>query len=342
MPTDIYGYDCCPVRRLNYQRALQGRDRQHRQRLYGIEVEMDNFDEYEAEEADSVWTWLQDDVLGKSIADAYYLPTEDGSIRARSGEGVELKTVPLTKTEHTLYHWLFTNKEGRSDKVPTTYRKAVREMDRSTRRRWFPSGGAWTNRSCGMHITVSEQGVSRLTWCKTLYWINKIALYGMHKTLFLRQPTSYCNVYPVSLTPVRPEDETEGSDFSSYSRIRQVFNGDYECRQEDLDAMVGYEKYSQLRVKPRGLVEFRGFRSSLNPLMMLRNIEVVESIIDLMEVTPILRLDSLDDWGYGLHVGKNSHHYPFLRRWFVSVAKNSPMKRGFFCGAGILTQHPET
>jgi hypothetical protein len=334
MPTDIYGYDCCPIYRLNYTKNFRlGCPRPSSSRLYGLEVEMDNFDEYEAEEADTIWNWLQDEVLGVHIADAYYLPTDDGSIRSRGGTSAELKTVPLTKTEHTLYHWLFTRKQTKSNAVPTTYRHALREMV-GVRRRWFPTGGAWTNRTCGMHITVSDTGASRLTWCKVLYWINRIASFGMHKTLFLREPTSYCNVQSVqSRTYNGSRWKLYGEDIKAYNSVREAFASPSEYDEEAIESLLGYEKYSQLRVKPGELVEFRGFRSSLNPLMMLRNIEVVESIIDLMEETPLYRLDSTTDQSYGFYVGQNHHKYPFLRRWFVDVAKNSPMRKAFIVGS---------
>ena len=341
MPTDIHGYDCCPLSHLNYNRRYGLRQSQtSSNRLYGIEVEMDNFDEYEAEEADTIWDWLQDELLGTKIADAYYLPTDDGSIRARSGPSAELKTVPLTKTEHTLYHWLFSRKQHKANAVPTTYRHALRSMV-GNRRRWFPTGGAWTNRSCGMHVTVSDRSASRLTWCKTLYWINHIASYGMHKTLFLREPTNYCNARSVRLKRRAIVNGQRvymlhGRDIKAYNSIRRALSGDSDYDEEELESMLGYEKYSQLRVKPRSLVEFRGFRSSLNPLMLLRNIEVVESIIDLMEETPLYMLDSTSDKTYGWFVGQNHHKYPFLRRWFLDVAKASPMRSSYMLGSNEI------
>ena len=334
MPTDIYSYNSCPVHHLNYDRSSLGHSRSSNNRLYGIEIEMDNFDSYEAEEADGVWNWLQDEVLGREIADAYYLPAEDGSIRSRSGDGAELKTVPLTKTEHTLFHWLYSRKQTKSNTVPTTYRHALRDM-MSARRRWFPTGGAWTNRSCGMHITIEEYGVSRLTWCKVLYWVNRIAGVGMTKDLFLRDPTNYCNAQPVSMLR-RRRDGTRvigGAAIKSYHLVRSGIEDGVD--EDEIDHLLGFEKYSQMRLKDHGLIEFRGFRSSLNPLTILRNIEVVESIIDFVQEVPLYKLHDVTPFMYGGFIAARGHHYPFLRRWFKDRAKESTMKRGFMTTVAI-------
>ena len=105
--------------------------------------------------------------------------------------------------------------------------------------------------------------------------------------------------------------------------------------EDEIDHLLGFEKYSQMRLKEHGLIEFRGFRSSLNPLTILRNIEVVESIIDFVQEVPLYKLHDVTPFMYGGFIAARGHHYPFLRRWFKDRAKESTMKRGFMTTVAI-------
>lgn len=176
-----------------------------------------------------------------------------------------------------------------------------REHELVHQERWFESAYAWTKSCCGIHITVDRWLASKATWSKVAYWINHLSDENLN-TLFLRAPNSYC--CPDSRTTIH-----------SVAHIDR--------RQEGHS-----DKYESLHLKGR-LVEFRGFRSSVNPKTILRHIDVVESLIPFMRDTPFCQLEGTTLEHYGAWLRRTPGHFPHLTAWLRNRASDSPLRHSF-------------
>ena len=154
---------------------------------------------------------------------------------------------------------------------------------------------------------MHQRSASRATWSKLLVWLNcrQSIVSGLHKILFLRAPTGFCQA-------------------SAGARLGDFKHAAYATRVR----VTGSDKYSTVHVKNKNLVEFRGFQSSLNPLTILRNIEVVESLLLFMQWIPFHAAASTDLATYGRWLRWHGG-FPYLNHWILHRAANSPLKQGF-------------
>lgn len=294
---EVLNYSSCPLNHLDYA----PRQWSCRSVRFGLEIETSEYDE--SEHDDTFKAWEKIECGSDSYASGYCIAAEDGSIR---GPGpAELKTPPFTKRDHELFHVSACGWGAGA---------VVWEDDTSRRRRhailngqgrWFPSSRAWGNSSCGMHITVASRYASKSTWAKLLVWLNNRAARtdGRHKVLFLRTPNDFCYA-------------DQNAKLNHYSLAS---NG---------HCAVGAEKYSTIHVKGSDLVEFRGFRSSLNPLTILRNIEVVESLMLFMQWVPFHEVAQTGLHAYGRWLRWHGG-FPYLNHWILHRAADSQLKQGF-------------
>lgn len=301
---EILEYSADPLSELGY-RARPGRERVPR---FGLEVETRNYCEDAHSHTYDVWESIRHRL--DSRADGYCIAAEDGSICGDNP--AELKTPPLTKWDHALFHATASGSLGAPLARHYSDMRGV-WVNRQPGQRWFPDGVAWSARSCGMHITVAESMATTMTWNKMLVWLNchKAVAERRAMVLFLRDSNNYCAVHT----------ECYLGDYNIARSGTDFHNGRY---------IPGLDKYSVLHVK-RGarLNEFRGFRSSLNPQTIMRNIEVVESLLLYLGDMPLhfLPKSGLHDYGRWLrhHEGK----FPFLTQWIRKRASDSPLRQGF-------------
>lgn len=302
--TEVLEYSACPVDTLGY-RAKPGYSSVKTPR-FGLEIEMRGYDTLEHRETHDAWSRVRADA--NTYTSGYCIAAEDSSIYGE--DPAELKTVPLTKWDHALFHLATASRLDPDVRHYSDMRRAY--SGPPTRGAFFRSGQAWSVRSCGMHITVADCTASELTWNKLLVWLNchKAIIENRARVLFLRDSNSFCSV----LNDCRMGDYTKAKCYD--------YRGDR--------AIPGLDKYSVLRVKGGDeLCEFRGFRSSLNSLTIMRNIEVVESLLRFMADMPVhfLPVSGLIDYGRWLR--SNEGKFPFLTAWIRKRAADSPLRSGF-------------
>jgi hypothetical protein len=291
---EILNYSSCPLNHLDY------RPRTYRHVRFGLEIETSEYGE--SEHDDTVEAWRKIGRASDSYASGYCIAAEDGSISGE--EPAELKTPPFTKRDHELFHASACRMDAAAVVADATSRQR-RQAILNGEGRWFPSSRAWGNRSCGMHITVASMYASESTWAKLLVWLNNRAARtdGRHKVLFLRAPNDFCYA----------------DQWAKLNHYNLAKNG---------HCAVGAEKYSTIHVKGRDLVEFRGFRSSLNPLTILRNIEVVESLMLFMQWVPFHEVAHTGLRTYGRWLRWHGG-FPYLNHWILHRAADSELKQGF-------------
>jgi len=300
---EVLDYSACPIEELGFRpRAREGRRRPPPR--FGLEIEMRGWNEDAHLDANRAWSRIQQ--RADTYTRGYCIAADDSSICGDNP--AELKTVPLTKWDHALFH----NEMAGRPFTGRSYSEMRKAYANPRSRAFFPDGTAWSARSCGIHITVSEGIASELTWNKLLVWLNchKAIIEGRAKVLFLRDSNSFCTV----LNDCRLGD---------YTRARNCdWGGDR--------AIPGVDKYSVLRVKPGDeLCEFRGFRSSLNARTIMRNIEVVESLLLFMADMPVHFLPRSGLIDYGRWLRFNEGKFPFLTAWIRKRAADSPLRSGF-------------
>ena len=303
---DVQEYDFCPLEALRYDRNIDVGGRR-----LGLEVEMFGWSRREQRKTFDTWDWLQGLLREKDrdFALGYCMAGHDGSLESDSGCPAELKTPPLTRYHHGMFHWA-TNERAHGLAGEIDVPRSLKDVSwkvYNAQTRWFPNGGAYSNRTCGIHVTLAKEDASELTWAKTLAWLNGPSV--NHRELFLRQPNGYC----------RAATNGKLTDFRKASR--------------DWDAYPqppGVDKYSTLRVKWGELCEFRGFRSTLKPRAIMRCLDVAEAILDFMQDTPMHRVPVTSTEDFGAWVAQNREGYPSLARWLQTHGSDSySITKGF-------------
>ena len=264
------------------------------QRRFGLEVEVSDWSEEDQMEANRRWyraavRSLSHPALA-SYSNAYCIPCHDGSLDG--DDTAELKTPPFTKSEHWLFHASYS-----SEPPPETlHPQEQREFLKGVSAQWFPNSRSWANCSCGMHITVELSTAAKWTWRKLLIWVNEGGSELRQKVLFLRRPNSYCDLKPCNLL--------------TFSHGNP-------------------DKYELLHLKNGYLAEFRGFRSSTNPMTIMRNIDVVDALLDWMPHVPTYDVGTVGLRHFGAWLRTQPGKYPYLRDWIVHRAASSPLTQGF-------------
>jgi len=174
---------------------------------------------------------------------------------------------------------------------------------------WLPESHTWYNESCGMHITTCQMNAEPLTWVKLAYFLNNcasedyVSLGGRPSSQYLQQRTYGMRHFAQGFRgTVRGFASTDGETSSKYSPL--------------------HFKLAQ------GLMEFRLFRSSANPIRILSNMQMTQVWLDYFRQCPMRTAPHVTARHIGAYLSKHKHVYPFAA-WAMCQPVHEMVAQGF-------------
>ena len=351
----VRNYSTCPLDALHYHPKylycpLPQQINIARPRL-GIEIEMSEWDEASHVRINDVASRLINKYVLCCDADGYNIACDDGSISG--SRPAECKTVPMYQSSHLAVHYAYLHDEN--EWVPSAQaimkatprnqlRMLAKRLADHPSKRWQPGSKSWSNRSCGIHVTVPTSIASKLTWIKAMYMLYSNS--ELCQFIGGRPPNSYCSAtlpeacYECDILPYVHRDYETNNKYRSCTlpdlASGTVFKADMSRVRSKRHRVNGKgvtlatfspTKYAPLHYKRLfDLFEFRMFRSSTNPLRIMASLELVIAFLRWVDRVPLHALGQplVTQWplgrqGFEVFLKENSFRYPFAARAALSV-----------------------
>jgi len=286
---------------------------------FGIEVEVSDLQINHVRRANAIYQHLP--IKDVYTTQKFFRVVDDGSIRG--DDKGELVSIPVSFDDHynlllacTLgsedardFDWVALSRKSQAYKLKllesmqlgrTTLKS--NQDDYNEFSTLIPNASSWYNVSCGMHITTCQMAASPLTWVKLCHFLNNcsstdyISLGGRESSQYLRQ---------------RPHN---------MRHFAHAFRG---------HAGGFVEKYSPLNFKfSQGLMEFRLFRSSTNPIRILSNMQMTQVWLAYFSQCPMKSAPHVTGRHIGAYLAKHKHVYPFAA-WAMQQPVHEMVAQGF-------------
>jgi hypothetical protein len=318
--TNRYSYD--PIQGLSWH-SYQPNPGERDAPRYGLEIELSGYDEQELRSFNRAFYA----VLGQhghlfTNSNGYCTPCSDGSITGSSP--AELKTPPLTKWEHYAAHLsiMMDSVERARFDWPALYRQPWRYkarlmqslVDVRHQPAFMPSAKAWSNGSCGLHVNCDIHMASRLTWAKMLWFVHHLHEDHLRDFSGRRGVSGYAQ-------QVR---------YRRFGHIRSAL-----MRHQYHDCRPGFQKYEVINISKPNLYEVRLFQSTVNPMRLLANMELLEALRDFMSQLSVTQAMRAHTEHLGHYLFLNQWQYPFAYRWLTRSKSTNSLRRGAFVSRPI-------
>lgn len=283
---------------------------------YGLEIEISGYEKDELYSFNrSYYQVLQAHPRLFAMSQGYATPCSDGSITGSSP--AELKTPPYTKWEHYAAHlaaMMPSVERERFDwaalyRQPWKYKCRLMQsfVDARHEASFMPNAHAWSNASCGLHVNVDIPMASLLTWAKVLWFVHH-------------------------LTPEHLSDfsgRRHASGYAQQVRYRRFGNIQAGLRRlQYRDYYPGFQKYEVINISKPHLFEVRLFQSTVNPMRLLANIELLEVLCDFMSQLSVPDAMRANTEHLGHYLSLRRSQYPFAHSWMKRSRTTNSLRRG--------------
>lgn len=311
---DVHRYSWDPMQGLKWD-GYQPNHGERRAPRYGLEIEISG---YEQDELFS-FNRAYHQVITRhqplfTASQGYATPCSDGSISGSSP--AELKTPPYTKWEHYAAHlaaMMPSVERERFDwaalyRQPWKYKCRLMQsfVDARHVASFMPNAHAWSNSSCGLHVNVDKPMASTLTWAKVLWFVHHLTPDHLHD-FGGRRDCGYAQQF-------------------RYSRFGHIRDG--LKRLQYHDSRPGFQKYEVINISKPHLFEVRLFRSTVNPMRLLANLELLEVLCDFMRQLSVRQAMRANTEHLGHYLSLRRSQYPFAHSWMKRSSTNNSLRRG--------------
>jgi hypothetical protein len=318
--TNRYSYD--PIHGLSWS-AFQPNHGERNAPRYGLEIELSGYDEQELRSFNRAFFAVR--VQNQQLfteSQGYCTPCSDGSITGNNP--AELKTPPLTKWEHYAAHLASMMDSVERDRFdwaalyrqPWRYKAKLMQslVDVRHQPAFMPSAKAWSNGSCGLHVNCDISMASLLTWAKMLWFVHHLHPDHLCDFSGRRHSSSYAQQV-------------------HYRRFGYIRSG--LMRLQYHDSRPGFQKYEVINISKPNLFEVRLFQSTVNPLRLLANMELLEALRDFMSQLSVTQAMRAHTEHLGHYLFLNRWQYPFAYRWLTRSKSANSLRRGAFVSRPI-------
>lgn len=311
--TNRYSYD--PIQGLHWC-SIQPNQGERNAPRYGLEIELSGYEEDELRAFNRAFFAVREQHSRLfTSSQGYCTPCSDGSIMGSSP--AELKTPPLTKWEHYAAHLasMMDSVERARFDWPALYRQPWRYkaklmqslVDVRHQPAFMPSAKAWSNSSCGLHVNCDIPMASRLTWAKMLWFVHHLHADHLRDFSGRRHASGYAQ-------QVR------------YARFGHIRSGLQ--RLQHHGGRPGFQKYEVINISKPNLFEVRLFQSTVNPMRLLANMELLEALRDFMSQLSVTQAMRAHTEHLGHYLFLNRWQYPFAYRWLTRSKSTNSLRRG--------------
>lgn len=313
--SNVNRYSWDPIQGLAFN-SFQPNRGEIRAPRYGLEIELSGYEKDELYSFNRAYHQvLQAHPRLFTASDGYATPCSDGSITGSSP--AELKTPPYTKWEHYAAHlasMMPSVERERFDwaalyRQPWKYKCRLMQsfVDARHTSSFMPSANAWSNSSCGLHVNVDyHMMASRLTWAKVLWFVHH--LQSEHLRDFGgRYSCGYA----------------QQVHYQRFGHIRSAL-----CRHQYHDSRPGFQKYEVINISKPHIYEVRLFRSTVNPMRLLANLELLEVLCDFMRQLSVSQAKRANTAHLGHYLSLRRSQYPFAHSWMKRSRTTNSLRYG--------------
>lgn len=313
--SNVNRYSWDPIQGLEY-RDVRPIIAERRTPRYGLEIELSGY------EKDELFSFNRSyhQVLTVhptlfTMAQGYATPCSDGSITGSSP--AELKTPPYTKWEHYAAHlaaMMPSVERERFDwaalyRQPWKYKCRLMQsfVDARHEASFMPNAHAWSNASCGLHVNVDIPMASRFTWAKVLWFVHHLDPVHLADFSGRRHASGYAQQF-------------------RYQRFGHIRSG--LCRHQYHESRPGFQKYEVINISKPHIYEVRLFQSTVNPMRLLANLELLEVLCDFMCQLSVPESMRANTEHLGHYLSLRRSQYPFAHSWMKRSRTTNSLRRG--------------